>query len=118
MLNPNFIFSHEFPYIGGTTIHGAIGVRDYNLHYEEARRCYLKEAQYLQTRLELTDEQMINRTEHRLGATYRGLDTVENLLKGYAKRGIYHPLQDTFGIELKTEVLEEPEEKPVNECYN
>lgn len=111
MLNPKFIFTHETPYIGGITIHGAIGTRDYNMNYEDARKCYLQEAKHLQAKLGFSDEQMLNETVHRLGATYRGNDTLEQLLFRHARNGIYHPAMDLFGIAPV-------EEKPVNECYD
>ena len=75
------VTGHEFFCIGGVTIHGIIGTRDYNdfLHYEQARGMYINEARWLQMELQLTDEQMLEVHKYSRHGIYRGtpLYTIE-----------------------------------------
>lgn len=66
-MNPkDMIFKHEFYCVGGVTIHGVIGIRDYcNTTYEDARKRYISEARLTQMLQQLTDEQMLTETKHR-----------------------------------------------------
>ena len=72
-MNTNeMIFKVEYPYVGGVTIHGVIGIRDYNMTtYEVARGLYIREAKYTQMMLGLTDEQMLTETAHRTNCSKR-----------------------------------------------
>jgi len=114
----DMIFKTEFPCVASVTLHGVIGVRDYDKKsFEEARACYIRETKYVQAKLGLSDEQLMHGTDHRIGATYRGIDTLENLLRGYAHRGICHPAMRFFPLIEKT--LEEAlKEKLENDCYS
>jgi len=68
----DMIFNAEFFCVGGVTIHGVIGIRDYNkvTTLDIARKLYVHEADLLQAKLGLTDEQMLNETAHRTNETY------------------------------------------------
>ena len=75
-MKPNdMIFGHEFFCVGGVTIHGVIGTRDYNkmTTYETARKLYIHETDMLQAYLGFTDDQLKNETKHRTNETYRML---------------------------------------------
>ena len=73
MTNENFIFGFSFFSVGGVTIRGVIGIRDYpKSTYEQARRLYMTEARLVQANLRLSDKQMIKNTRHRTNETFRG----------------------------------------------
>ena len=79
------IFGHSFFCVGGVTIDGVIGIRDYPdpITYEEARKLYIEETRFIKSQLQLTDEQLANDRSHRLNGTYRGLYTYEKLMQKY-----------------------------------
>jgi len=88
-----YIYSHEFYCIGGVSIDGVIGARNYPelITYEDARKLYIYETNYLKAKYRLSDEELFNGTAHKLGATYRGSDTFNKLLKSYWRKGISCP---------------------------
>jgi len=73
MRTDDFIFGFSYFCVGGVTIRGAIGIRDYpKSTYEQARRLYLTEARLVQANLGLSDKQMLKNMRHRTNETFRG----------------------------------------------
>ena len=70
----DMIFRHEFFCVGGVTIHGVIGIRDYPkvTTLDKAQRLYIAETKRIQTYKQLTDEQLKADGEHRTNETYWG----------------------------------------------
>lgn len=71
----DMIFKHELFCVGGVTIHGVIGIRDYNelTTYEHARQLYIDEVNTFQMQLGLTDERLLS-SKYRINETYKGLE--------------------------------------------
>jgi len=91
MKTDEMIFSHEPYCVGGITINGVIGVRDYQLPFDIARDLYIREVKHIQINHGISNHELKNGTAHRLGATYRGLDTFNNILLSYWRKGITCP---------------------------
>ena len=71
MTESEIIFGHEWFCIGGLTIKGVIGIRDYPTMttYDKAAKQYIAEAKRVQMYLQLTDEQLRDDGEHRTNKT-------------------------------------------------
>ena len=70
----DIIFGHEFFCVGGVTIHGVIGIRDFDemITLDAARLLYIKEVKWLKNYLQLTLGQLLTETFFRRNGVYKG----------------------------------------------